>query len=232
MFVSRRVTILGSRKDALHTDGDFLYAANRSLKYFPDVARTHKRIVFVSNAATMNDVAQIMSRIPHETVKEVIHVMRPDSETSEQYRAENFECDLYVYSTSDTQALLQDVCGLEVPIAAMSRQLMGRFRSLIVPFLKMRYPNAAMFRPSTGVLALLLAIARFGDQATYTLAGIGATSRHSHPNGEVTAGTSRRLRIPQHVMADCGILQSLSWKYDISSDDQYLAQLCNLQYVA
>ena len=83
---------------------------------------------------------------------------------------------------------------------------------------------SGLFRPSTGVFALLYAIHLFGKDAEYILAGIGLTGRGLYPDNKDNNWTSQMGLDKKHTLVDRYIitLLSLSKIYDISTTEDDL----------
>lgn len=75
---------------------------------------------------------------------------------------------------------------------------------------------SGLFRPSTGLLALLVAIQKHGQSAKYNIAGIGLADRGLYPDDNNNTWTSSKSLKYFHVIVDAWILQFLSKRYDIT----------------
>lgn len=92
-------------------------------------------------------------------------------------------------------------------------------------------------RPSTGVMALSVAISRFGATAEYCLAGIGLAKRGVYRfagiealvQGDPAANPPSRWIVAPHINADRLVLQRLGVRYRISTTEPELANLCGLE---
>ncbi|RST87538.1 hypothetical protein EJC49_04755 [Aquibium carbonis] len=88
----------------------------------------------------------------------------------------------------------------------------------------------AKYRPSTGILALLLAITENGEAATYIICGIGLSDR----NVFLTSGGYRFNRnnaghvLPKHTRADMILLARLRERYRLVTTEPELAGLADL----
>ena len=82
----------------------------------------------------------------------------------------------------------------------------------------------AKYRPSTGVLALLVAIAENGTDAEYVMCGIGISDRNVYKidGKEASVGKNRSDVLPRHTHADMVILKSLASAYKVSSTEPEL----------
>jgi hypothetical protein len=76
----------------------------------------------------------------------------------------------------------------------------------------------SIFRPSTGIISLLMAIDENGVDCEYILAGIGLKNRDDYLHTKRSSSAS----FPIHVFADRKILQALSSRYRITSTEPEL----------
>jgi len=94
--------------------------------------------------------------------------------------------------------------------------------SLMSTFLKRLLNNrqdcGAAFRPSTGILSLVLAIDEYGQDADYVLCGIGFNKRSEYFDGSNT----RKRILPSHVFAEVKILRNLARRYKLSTTEPEL----------
>jgi hypothetical protein len=86
------------------------------------------------------------------------------------------------------------------------------------------------FRPSTGILALLLAIKRHGGAAQYILSGIGLGNRDVYDFGGRIFDVRRagRAELAKHVLADVIVLEQLAGRFNIGTTEHELAPLVPL----
>lgn len=83
----------------------------------------------------------------------------------------------------------------------------------------------ARYRPSTGILALLVAMADYGQDAEYVLAGIGLADRQAYSMGGQSLSNGRKQQsagLPIHTVADAIALGLLAGRYDLSSTEPEL----------
>lgn len=88
-----------------------------------------------------------------------------------------------------------------------------------------RHDVRAKYRPSTGVLALLVAIAEHGKNAEYVLAGIGLEERNAYSIGGENLSNGRRQRsagLPIHAVADAIALTRMKDRFRLSSTEPEL----------
>lgn len=83
----------------------------------------------------------------------------------------------------------------------------------------------AKYRPSTGILALLVAIAENGPDAQYVLSGIGLAGRNEFQmDGGITRNKANPAdALPKHVQADVILLQKLAKTYRLSTTEPELS---------
>ena len=92
------------------------------------------------------------------------------------------------------------------------------------------------FRPSTGVMALSVAIDRFGPSADYCIAGVGLTGRSTYRvagsdrliRGNPAARPSSRWVVPPHTWVDRLLLNRLGSRYSVGTTEPDLAAACGL----
>jgi hypothetical protein len=85
-------------------------------------------------------------------------------------------------------------------------------------------------RPSTGILALLLAIRAHGPDAQYVLSGVGLGNRDIYNFGGDTFEVKRRQRraLPRHVVADNIVLGRLAKHFNVCTTEPELECLLPL----
>lgn len=87
------------------------------------------------------------------------------------------------------------------------------------------------FRPSTGILALLLAIRQHGSDAEYVVAGIGVEERWAQQgDGKILVGKTATCDggLTPHVHADIAVLRSVARRYAVRTTEPELAHLVPL----
>jgi hypothetical protein len=85
----------------------------------------------------------------------------------------------------------------------------------------------AKYRPSTGILSLLLAIRDHGPEARYVIAGIGLQDRNRYVfNGKpFQTKEAPRGSLPKHSVADEIVLRQLASRWNICTTEQELVDL-------
>jgi len=86
----------------------------------------------------------------------------------------------------------------------------------------------AKYRPSTGILALLVALQDHGCSSEYVIAGIGLKDRQTYSiDGNGIVGSKHRHTnvLPMHTVADCIALERLSGRVNLSTTEPELYEL-------
>ncbi|MBC2836160.1 hypothetical protein [Paragemmobacter straminiformis] len=141
-----------------------------------------------------------------------------------------------LYSVAERRALTRRIggCGYPVTDASFFRQPLPVVARDWVEIQKLRlgwllgqgHKDArAKYRPSTGLLALLVAIAENGPDAHYVLSGIGLAGRNEFlMGGEITRNKANRAdALPKHVQADVILLQKLAGTHRLSTTEPELS---------
>jgi hypothetical protein len=85
----------------------------------------------------------------------------------------------------------------------------------------------AKYRPSTGILALLVAIAENGPEAKYVISGIGLNERNQFlVDGQISRNKANPATVlPKHVQADVILLRALSQRFRITTTEPELQEI-------
>ncbi len=157
-----------------------------------------------------------------------------------------------VLSFFERRELVQEVVNRDGPIISekffeLNSQHKFNLIKLAVDFLKNpsdtmegNYDWPLPLRPSAGVFALIVAIARFGKESSYVVAGIGLSDRYKYQDvsGEVEDKTTLQIQkridffgLDAHVESDLEILRILSKDYDISTTEKELAKALSIPFL-
>lgn len=250
----KRVLVLGSKPGAVFLPGDAIYAANASLGFYAADVRQYPTAVNVASALVLRksfaDPAGLYGRkwraVIEASPSRMVLFAAPDAPgctaaVHEALTAAGYAAPIEVWSVRDRTELVRSVSRLRYPIvtAAMLRQpfvtVLDDARRLARFALRWHRGTDASrgyetdapgkFRPSTGILALLIAILDHGPDAEYVLAGIGLEGRNLHHGaGGIIAGKDRsRGRIlPPHVIADIAVLEALRGRYRLRTTEPEL----------
>ena len=220
------ITILGSGPNALIGSGDWLYVANRSFRYYPNALSSHREAVFVTQSLDALEVVEFVKTLGDASVRPV-HVWEPVVET-ERFRLLGIDGphSLTFWSQNQLNDALNAVSGLRSPLPIYCHAVARPAQKLVARIQKFRRPNSAIFRPSTGMLALVFAIAAHGPNAIYRLSGIGFSNRTQHADGSSRpAARGVKRFVPPHAIADMIVLESLATKHEIWSDSREIVEL-------
>lgn len=237
-----RILVLGSAPGATIPPSDVLYSANISLsRHETDLIITGKSIIVVGEqiiAAEADTKASDLDKKSREilvkmTCDEMI-ITRHDpwyigwyyERAINDFKSKNIS-ELY---QQDRKKILKDVTGLCEPIISFNhligllklpiRTSMDEINSILEH--RKAYQTGALqdshatTRPSTGVISLLLAIGRHGEECEYIVSGI-TSLRNSDRSLYFGGGNNGGFDgIPHHLYADIKILNTIKKKYKIS----------------
>lgn len=142
-----------------------------------------------------------------------------------------------VFSSIERRHVWEDLTGLKEPITEQAflfdpRQtvfaLSGFFTwclrrsGAVVRASTERVEAPGVFRPSTGVMALCLAIREHGPNADYVVAGIGLKNRNDYTQARDRHSEWTRRVLPSHANADRQILAALASNFKVSSTEPEL----------
>lgn len=146
-----------------------------------------------------------------------------------------FSGKIELMSARDLANLQFKVCSKKLPtispyhINGPLNQSFSNIRRFVVEYIKSKVKNdrqiSGLFRPSTGVIALLAAIKENGLKAHYQLAGIGITGRGVYPDGWVNNWTPNNRLVSFHVLVDRYIIELISKKVNLDLTDPSLKYL-------
>lgn len=239
-----RVVILGSKPDADIPDGDILYCANGSIGFYADQVRRFPKVISVLNPDLLHPKGRqegVLDREANEQQYRMILESRPDrmilTRTSSLDMAKRelskggFSAPVSALSIYERRMLVGQISGCYDPIVtsdffALPSKMKIRYAgSLASTFLKRLLDRkkdcGSAFRPSTGILALVLAIDENGEDAEYIICGIGLRKRAEYLNGT----TFRKRALPAHLFADVKVLSQLVRRYSLFTTEPELTSL-------
>jgi hypothetical protein len=243
----KRVVIMGSKPHSIVPSGDIIYCANAAALTDPvAVSKFPRRTVVasgqvVARGINSNSLAQTFDEVRAQSVcnfdgqEAVIFLNEGD------YRFRLLNDELIRIGPPSRTIRFIDARG--------HRALVGRFvgayplldrrffkqpvRVILLDSIKIaicslswiwgsrRLDVSAKYRPSTGILALLLAIRDHGIQTQYILSGIGLGNRDAHilDGKPFEVKRAPRRDLPLHVVADIIVLQRLAKRFDIRTTE-------------
>lgn len=238
------VVVLGSKPGADIPLGDAVYCANAAIGYYADKVIRFRFVVSVLNPDMIHP-RERREGVPNQALKErewsMFIASRPDkvvlTRTSYFELAKtildeaDFRSPLSCLSVYERRMLVGRISGCYDPIVTSDffrLPLDKKIRyagSLTSTFLKRllnkRKDCGAAFRPSTGILALVLAIAEHGRDADYVICGVGIRKRDEYLDGKHI----HKRDLPQHVFADVKVLRKLARRYNLSTTEPELEYL-------
>ncbi|MEZ4281982.1 MAG: hypothetical protein R3F21_20455 [Myxococcota bacterium] len=245
----KTAVILGSKPGARLPPGGTAYFANAAIGSYGDAIERFESVVNVVSAVVLRKCRDSEKQAHAELYAakgEIIRAARPDrlvlvessdhpglgSELSGWLRDSGYASPIECLSPADRIAAQTRFSGLAHPL--VTRALFDQPFAVVlrdalhVVQHRLRLAGGeamGKYRPSTGIVALLLAIAEHGAQAEYMLVGIGLSQRHLHHfQGSILSGkVARRAVLEPHVAADAAILRALARRYVLRADDPELA---------
>jgi len=239
-----RVVILGAKPGAVIPKGDTIWCANSALVSYAEEVYKFPEVVSVMNPDLLHPKERkegVPDREMNEKYYRLILASRPNrmilTRTSSlelvkgELNAVAFSAPVTGISIYDRRMLVGRISGCYDPIVTsdffrLPNKVKIRYAgSLASTFLK-RLRNhkkdcGSAFRPSTGVLALVMAINEYGPGAEYVICGIGIHKRLEYLSGTKTKG---RLLQP-HVYADTKVLRKLADRYSLFTTEPELTSL-------
>ena len=231
--------VLGSKPGANLFTADFYYSANVSLSFH----ESHLRTIKEEKIKNIVSASEIVSSRRNDIDKQNWHreklkrfkMLKGDfvilnAEYFPEY-IENIPVALKhtTYSTIKINSLIKSITGFRVPIVRLSsldvKMVVHLLKDLSLQLVNQGYLVLPLFRPSTGIIALIKAINDHGTNAEYHLVGIGAQQRGVYPSGMKNTWTPKNKIDRNHVIADMAILRRLSSEYQIIIHDSTLRSL-------
>lgn len=240
--------ILGSKPGARLPQGGTAYFANAAIGSYGDaIERFESRINVVSAVVLRNcrDSARQAHADLYAEKGAIIRAARPDrlilvesadhpglgNELAGWLRNSGYASPIECLPPADRIDAQTRFSGLAHPL--VTRALLDQPLSVVlrdalhVALHRLRLARGeslGKYRPSTGIVALLIAIAEHGPEAEYVLVGIGLSQRHLHHfRGSILSGkVARRAVLEPHVAADAAILRALARRYALRADDPEL----------
>jgi hypothetical protein len=238
------VVVLGSKPGADIPLGDAVYCANGAIGYYAETVSRFPSVVSVMNPDVIHPKGfreGAPDRELNQRQFQMVIASRPDKMIltrtghfeflKETLAGAGFTSPVEAVSAQERRALVGKFSGCYDPIVTSDffrLPLDKKIRyagSLASTFLKRmlnkRKACGSAFRPSTGILALVLAIAEHGRDADYVICGIGVRKRDEYLNGKQLKGRD----LPQHVFADVKVLRKLARRYNLFTTEPELEHL-------
>ncbi|WP_164926819.1 hypothetical protein [Chlorobaculum tepidum] len=243
-LTKKLVVVLGSKPNADIPLGDAVYCANAAIGYYAEMVSRFPRVVSVMSPDVIHP-KEFREGVPDRALNQrqfqMVLASRPEKMIltrtghfeflKETLAGAGFKSPMEAVSAQERRALVGKISGCYDPIVTsdffrlpLDRKI--RYAgSLASTFLKRllnkRKDCGAVFRPSTGILALVFAIAEHGRTADYVICGIGVRKRNEYLSGKQVKGHD----LPHHVFADVKVLRKLARRYNLFTTEPELEHL-------
>lgn len=241
--MSRTILILGAKPGAAIPDCDAVYCANAAIGFYKEeIVRIPHRVSVVNGGALKVIRASVKpekAEVQREKREAILAAPCEERYILGNIKAEDIEIggETSCLSKSERQRLVCRVTGLCQPIVpegfqdepfftrvAVRKRLM---KSFIKRLFSPEKDHPPYFRPSAGILALILAIEQNAPDDLYIVSGIGVDDRHKYPSGS----HDPEHRIPKHVGADMRVLKELTKKYRVKTTEPTIAQFSGIELI-
>lgn len=246
-----KILILGSKPDANKHEFDIAFCANAASSFYHDkLDLSQGRVISVVSASELSEnhrhgahskevwLKKKRKQLTDNTKSRIILFGNEYFKVAEKVIEESqFSGILETITLEDTFRLQARLIGRNVPTLTpfhFSQSIRTNLRTLklYLSSLRSRFGRSdalvsGLFRPSTGSLALLLAVAEHGFDNDFIVAGIGITNRGLYPDGKNNEWTPKDRLQSFHVHVDRYIFESLSQRARIHFDDVSLRYLNN-----
>ena len=242
----KKILALGSKPMAeMVTGADEVFAANAAAGYYKDQLRQScscAKITSIISAAELDYCGRVRNEEKLDWLeKKKKLLLASDSAEIVIYGAEIYGNATYTLIQSgwrrpirqvDMQGIYELVerhtgsrspiwCGEHLKAKHISRSMV--LKRFFLEWLRIRhfkpYEVSGLFRPSTGILALLYAIDKFADNAEYYLSGISFESRGMYPDLTRNTWSKQASTVDFHIIVDRFILKVLRTRYFIKVFD-------------
>lgn len=223
-----KVLILGSKPGAIIHDADYCFGANSAIGYYKNEFHSFrgKKISVVAASEVTNSTRKSHQKQKwNQNRKELIvsspsdHIILIGAEYFPDVQ-ETFLGALNVtfnrLTYSEVFEKLNGITGFKTPILTKHHlyplnfdSVKNLYRFSLNFFLRRNNLISGLFRPSTGIIALLLAIDKYGSSSEFFLEGIGLANRNIYPDGFNNTWTPSKKIIASHVYVDRLILNNL-----------------------
>ncbi|MDO9150515.1 MAG: hypothetical protein Q7U33_03970 [Methylotenera sp.] len=248
----KRIIIAGTKPSARFIDGDAAYFANGAIGFYADALPVYNCVNVVAST-------RVLSKSFFQSLDDVyrkkwdsVAKSKPDKliligesnesnlsfEVSQNLREQGFQAQIEIIRPEQIVGLITSLAYLRYPILtkkffaqSVHIQFKDFLNFLIYNFLDTHTEVKGKYRPSTGIISLLVAIVEYGNSAEYIIVGIGLNNRNLQQiKHEVISMKKlpKNTDLTPHVEADLAILRSLNKHYRISTTEPELAGVLNL----
>lgn len=249
MKMSKNILILGSKPEADFNEFDIAYCANAASSFYNKQLLQKGGIVksiisaseLVENKRKDNidKTIWLQNKLPKliDNSKSKIYLINYNHfcEAVTILKKSSFNGELDMLNTYELNSLQKRITNYSEPIWTKFHRDVGVYELLsnikhflINKFYTLKdksYLNSGLFRPSTGVVSLIIAIHENGLDASYEVSGIGIKGRGLYPDGQDNTWTPKGKLQAYHVYVDRIILETLVNSYEIFFRDKSLNYL-------
>lgn len=224
----KKILILGSKPGAKIHDAEYCFGANSAIGYYKDELHNFKgeKISVVAASEVTNSARNNLEKIQWNSNRKDLILNSPSNHiilVGYEYFPEVYDSFLEFLMVSNSKLTysqvfekLKSITRLKVPVLTKDHVFPLGFSSIknLYKFYidSTRRKNSlisGLFRPSTGIIALILAIDQFGLNAEYFLEGVGLSNRNVYPDGNNNTWTPLKKIVASHIFVDRLVLKSL-----------------------
>ena len=245
----KRVVVIGSKPNALIPDGEAIYCANVSIVYYAEEVARFSRIVNIITPKAIDDQTPQKSAEGGDSLTrrweraltamqaKLIILRSSNAEPMiDSLRKAGYDAPITIIEDQERRKLVARVSGCDDPILTsdffyLPTKLKARYAGSVISIsLKRLFDQGKtcnpVFRPSTGIISLLVAIDEHGPDCEYVVAGIGMKNRsvYIHTERSSAQGASTPT-LPHHVFVDRKILRRLASRYRITTTEPELMEI-------
>ena len=249
----KNVLVLGSKPDAEFDNFDIAYCANAASSFYKHKLNTgsaliksiisaselveNKRLDNADKTVWLEDKLPMLTDNSKSKIFLINHNYFPESLSIIKDSAFSGELDLIdSYKLNELQ---EKVTSYKEPLWTKYHRrtplwdFLKNLRLFVADKIKYkidsRYQNSGLFRPSTGIIALIFAIHENGTSAHYEVSGIGIKNRGFYPDGAINTWTPKKKLASFHVYVDRFLCEILSDIYSIRFSDSSMKYLNKTQ---
>ncbi len=249
--VTFRVVILGSAPDARWPRSDALFSAKSSLSYYPeavDDTLSVNSFGYLDDQMSLLDHGPLLSRLQSTGLDSMTVGVRVEDEAGRVTAEARSRLAASRVAVGEVLSLnrvqrrqvWERPSGLREPIfrglgqygLAGHLYVASRLRRHAWKHLRARLRSAptrmtrrhAIFRPSSGVVALCLAMDRFGPRAEYVIAGVSLVWPRRYPDLSRPVEDMENAPVPIHINADVQVLARLVKDWNITTTSPVLSE--------
>lgn len=251
----KKIVILGSKPGAKWLDADVVYCANGAIGFYAQELSSARNIVNVVSARILNKSRLLQKKSNAEVYSSKLSaicganplkmiligsISKPSLaiELAAWLKVIGYKSHIEFVDYAMRVSLLEKLTGLTYPVPLKAVFLQSSILIAVYDLIHLMLFRIGLkkgevnrkYRPSTGIIALLIAIQEHGHDAEYFIAGIGLYQRNIHQiNGKLKLVPSKRdsSGIEPHVLADRLIISALAQRYRLVSWEPSIDVLIN-----